>query len=48
MNNITHLIYDYLLTFGFTESSARYLNLFGLLLILLLIVFLLRNNKDEI
>ncbi|MBN4048442.1 mechanosensitive ion channel, partial [Flavobacteriaceae bacterium AH-315-O20] len=41
MNNITHLIYDYLLTFGFTESSARYLNLFGLLLILLLIVFLI-------
>ncbi|MCF6223791.1 MAG: mechanosensitive ion channel family protein [Flavobacteriaceae bacterium] len=41
MNNISHLIYDYLLTFGFTESSARYLNLFGLLLILLLIVFLI-------
>lgn len=39
MANIKHLIYEYLLTIGVTESVAKYLNMLGLLLALLIIIF---------
>jgi len=37
-NNIAHLLYDYLIEVGISESTARYLNLIGLLLIMLIVV----------
>lgn len=40
-NNYKHLIYDYLIALDVSESTAVYLNMFGLLLILLLCVFII-------
>ncbi len=40
-NNIAHLLYDYLIEAGITESIARYLNLTGLLLAMLILVGIL-------
>ena len=40
-NNIAHLLYDYLIEAGITESIARYLNLIGLLLAMLILVGIL-------
>ena len=40
MMNFKHWIFDYLITHGFTDTSARYLNMMSLLLILLFFVFL--------
>ena len=37
-NKIAHLLYDYLIEVGMSESIARYLNLIGLLLSMLIIV----------
>ena len=39
MPNIKHFIYDYLIEKGFSETTAMYLNMLGLLLVLLLIAF---------
>lgn len=41
MNSIKHLLYDYLITTGISENSAKYLNMLALLLALLLIIFVL-------
>ena len=40
MNNIKHWLYDYFISFGLTTNSAKYLNMLGLLLALLIIVFI--------
>ena len=40
MNNLKHLLYDYLVSLGLSEGSAKYLNMFALLLALLLLVFI--------
>ncbi|WP_242087071.1 mechanosensitive ion channel family protein [Aestuariivivens sediminis] len=40
MNNITHLVYDYLINKGLSESSSAYLNMFALLFGLLIVVFI--------
>jgi len=40
LNNLKHLLYDYLVTLGLSEGSAKYLNMFALLLALLLLVFI--------
>ena len=41
MTNLKHLLYDYLITIGVSESTATYINMFALLIALLLIVFLI-------
>ncbi len=41
MDFLKHLLYDYLVSVGLTESLAKYLNMIGLLLVLLLIVFII-------
>ena len=40
MENIKHLLYNYLINIGLSETSAKYLNMIGLLIILLIIVFI--------
>ena len=40
-NNIVHLLYDYLIELGISESFARYLNLLGLFLAMLIVVGIL-------
>jgi len=41
MNKLSHLIYDNLIFIGISDTSAKYLNLLGLFLILLLIIFII-------
>lgn len=41
MNNIQHLLYDYLKSVGLTDVSAKYLNMIGLLIALSIIVFII-------
>lgn len=41
MSNLKHLLYDYLLSVGVTESLAKYLNMIALLIVLLIIVFII-------
>ncbi|GAA3607873.1 mechanosensitive ion channel [Flavivirga amylovorans] len=36
-----HFIYDYLTEFGISDTTAEYLNMFGLLLILIIVVFII-------
>lgn len=38
MKNLSHLLYDYLLTIGFAEKSAQYLNMATLLISLVIII----------
>ncbi len=40
-NNIAHLLYDYLIELGMSESLSRYINLVGLFLAMLIVVGLL-------
>jgi len=40
MKGITHFLYDYLISVGFTESSAKYMNMISLLIVLLIILFI--------
>lgn len=40
MEKLKHLLYDYLISVGLTDNAAHYLNMLGLLLVLLLIVYL--------
>ncbi len=40
MNNYKHLLYDYLVSVGTSEVTAKYLNMLALLIVLLLIVFI--------
>ena len=40
-NNIAHLLYDYFIELGISESFARYLNLLGLFLAMLIVVGIL-------
>ncbi|MCL6295062.1 mechanosensitive ion channel family protein [Jejuia spongiicola] len=40
MNNYKHLLYDYLVSVGTSEITAKYLNMLALLIVLLLIVFI--------
>ncbi len=40
-NNIAHLLYNYLIELGMSESFARYINLVGLFLAMLILVGLL-------
>ncbi|MFI0429110.1 mechanosensitive ion channel family protein [Mariniflexile sp. HMF6888] len=41
MDKIKHFIYDYLLSIGSTEAAAKYLNMLGLALALLIIIFII-------
>jgi len=41
MKRITHQLYDYLLSIGLTENTAKYLNMFALLLLLLLLLYVI-------
>ena len=41
MANLKHLLYDYLMTAGLTDTMAKYLNMLALLLALLIICFLI-------
>ncbi|MDO7171428.1 mechanosensitive ion channel family protein [Mariniflexile sp. AS56] len=41
MDKIKHFIYDYLLTLGLTETGAKYLNVLGLIILLLLVIFII-------
>ncbi len=41
MKRITHFLYDYLVSIGLTENAAKYLNMFALLLLLLLFLFVI-------
>ena len=41
MNRYTHLLYDHFLELGVSETGAKYLNMAGLLLLLVLVVWLL-------
>lgn len=41
MNSIKHLLYDYLINIGVSEITAKYLNMLGLLIALLLVVFVI-------
>ena len=41
MKSIQHLLYDYLISVGLSETTASYLNMLGLLLALLIIVFII-------
>ncbi|RLD26803.1 MAG: mechanosensitive ion channel family protein [Bacteroidetes bacterium] len=41
MDNLKHLLYDYLVSVGLTELMAKYLNMLALLIILLIITILL-------
>ncbi|MBQ0786759.1 MAG: mechanosensitive ion channel family protein [Oceanihabitans sp.] len=38
---IKHLLYDYLIEFGLSESTAKYLNMLGLFITLLLVAFII-------
>lgn len=38
MNNVSHFLYDHLISLGTSEPTAKYLNMIGLLIILLLIL----------
>lgn len=40
MKKVHHLLYDYFVSIGLTDTSAKYLNMFGLLLILIVIIFI--------
>ena len=40
MDNLKHLLYDYLISGGLTENSAKYLNMLALLMALLIAVFI--------
>lgn len=40
MNNLKHLFYDYLVSVGLSDNSAKYLNMIALLLALLIVVFI--------
>ncbi|MEN8124872.1 MAG: mechanosensitive ion channel domain-containing protein [Bacteroidota bacterium] len=39
MENISHLFFDYLITLGLSESLAKYLNMFALLLISIIVIY---------
>ncbi len=41
MKRITHLLYDYLISIGLTDTSAKYLNMISLLLLLLFLLFII-------
>ena len=41
MNRITHILYDYFISLGLSDISAKYLNMFSLLLLLLVILFII-------
>ena len=41
MNNIRHLLYDYLVSIGTSETLAKYLNFTALLIVLILVVFII-------
>ncbi len=41
MDNIAHLVFDYLISLGLSESLAKYLNMFTLLVVSLLIIYFL-------
>ena len=41
MNNIRHILFDYLLEQGFSQNIAKYLNMFALLITLLVIAFII-------
>lgn len=41
MKNLSHLLYDYLLTIGFAEKSAQYLNMATLLISLVIIILVI-------
>ncbi len=41
MDNYRHLIYKYLIELGISENTAEYLNMLGLLIILLIVVFVI-------
>jgi len=41
LNTIKHLLYDHLVAIGLTETLAKYLNMFALLITLLIIVFII-------
>ena len=40
MDNLQHLLYDYLYKIGLTETAAKYLNMLALLIALLIVVFI--------
>ena len=39
MSKIHHLLYNYLITVGISETYSKYLNMFALLIVLLIVVF---------
>lgn len=39
MENISHLFFDYLITLGLSESLAKYLNMFALLLVSIIVIY---------
>ncbi|GAL77736.1 small-conductance mechanosensitive channel [Algibacter lectus] len=41
MSGLKHKLYDYLILSGFTENSAKYLNMLALLIALLIAVFII-------
>jgi len=41
METIAHLLYNYLISAGLSDSAAKYLNMFGLLLVLILIILII-------
>ncbi len=41
MDNLKHLLYDYLVSVGFAETLSMYLNMVALLIVLLIIVFII-------
>ena len=41
LNSIKHLLFDYLVSVGLSETPARYLNMLALLLIVLIVIFII-------
>ncbi|MCH7525523.1 MAG: mechanosensitive ion channel family protein, partial [Bacteroidetes bacterium] len=41
MSNLKHLLYDYLVSVGLTESLSEYLNMFVLLIVLIIVMFII-------
>lgn len=41
MKSISHLLYDYLISVDFSESTAKYLNMFALLITMLILLYLI-------
>ena len=41
MNSIKHLLYDYLVSVGLTETTSKYLNMLELLIALFILVFII-------